>query len=347
MDGLISGDFQSAGVIVTDFALHYQNVTQNAPNSGPFFAHNNEGHIQARPLLVPNRNRSCHSNSPACIGPSAQPVKANCKHEPIKMKLNEKTGHGFDDYPTRNLLSGLIDDWDRTCPETKAGTWWTNLSPDEKRAEWLMCRRAAEMAALGFVLNAAPAVVFIDDFKEAAVIVVQLAPPPSDLTMIVRHAADALECYADCACWHRDRAVARGLQPSLATRAMDGAAKRADELAGFLRGLTLGQEHQFTAGDWSSWLEADFKKVYRSRRTVIKAAERDFLASGRDLNGPELQQLREIEALDAMCASLDAAMFIADAMMRTLSGQYDPTKARVIAAEEMSCLYANLREWRL
>lgn len=170
-------------------------------------------------------------------------------------------------------------------------------------------------------------------------------PLPSDLAVIVRHAEDALDCYADAARWHRDRGVGRGLEASLATRAMDGAAKRADDLASLLSHLTRAPEHKFTADDWL-WFEASFAKVHRSRRTVIKAAERDFMASGRDLGGPELQHLREIEETDAMYAALSAVMCIADAIKFTLSGQYNPTRARVIAAEEMSCLHANLREWR-
>lgn len=168
-------------------------------------------------------------------------------------------------------------------------------------------------------------------------------PLPSDLTAIIGHAADALLCYADTARWHRARAVSRGLEALRGTRAMDGAAERADDLATYLRSLAPS-DYEFTDADWASWLEADFEKVDRSRRTVRQAAKNDFYMAGRDLEGPEYQQLSEIEHAEAMYAALSAVMSIADAIRFVLSGEYDPTKARVIAAEEMARLYANLRK---
>jgi hypothetical protein len=61
---------------------------------------------------------------------------------------------------------------------------------------------------------------------------------------------------------------------------------------------------------------------------------------------PELQQLREIENAEAMYRALSTALFIADCIRFTLDGQYDPTKARVMSAEALVCLYRNLYEWR-
>lgn len=165
----------------------------------------------------------------------------------------------------------------------------------------------------------------------------------SDLTAIVGHAVNALTIYADTAREQHTRGVARGLDGFRGLRALSGTANRADELAGDLMSLVAG-DYEFTAGDWA-WLELAFDKVWRSRRTVIHAAERDFFTRGEDdRENPEFDQLSEMENRGGMYDAHSAVASIADVIRFTLSSQYDPTRARVIAAEEMASLYNTIRE---
>jgi hypothetical protein len=165
----------------------------------------------------------------------------------------------------------------------------------------------------------------------------------SDLTTVIGHAANALTVYADTAREQRARGVARGLSGFRGVRALCGAANRADELAGDLTGLVAG-DYEFTAGDWT-WLELAFDKVWRSRRTVISAAERDISSfDDDDRDSPEFDQLAEMENRGGMYNAHSAVASIADAIRFTLSGRYDPTRARVIVAEEMASLHNTMRE---
>lgn len=170
-------------------------------------------------------------------------------------------------------------------------------------------------------------------------------PPPPDLPIIVRHAADALSCFADTAREQHTRGAARGLSGSRGMKALAGAANRADDLASDL--TALAGRHEFTAID-RPWIDAAFRKVCRSRRVVLRAAERDFFTRGADdLSSPEFDQLHEMEHRAGNYDAYSAVMTIADAIRFTLSGDYAPTRARVRASEELASLYGIMRECRL
>ena len=172
--------------------------------------------------------------------------------------------------------------------------------------------------------------------------------PPSDLSQIVRHAAGALRGYADAFNWHHARAIQRGMDRCRGTRAAAAAASRAESLAGYFL-IGLAAKREFAPADWS-WLEWEFERAHRALRTVFNAAERDFwrvepvAGGGRNLDCSELDQIHELENVGIVASARFAVDAIADRIQYTLSGDYDPTKARATAAEVLADLEFELRE---
>lgn len=166
--------------------------------------------------------------------------------------------------------------------------------------------------------------------------------PSSEIPFIIRHATVALSCYADTAMEQHSRGIERGLLGARGMKALSGAASRANELSLDLAGL-ISAGHTFTPDD-NVWIEAACDKVWKSRSVILRTAESDFERSGYDLASPEYDQLSELECRNGMYEAVDTFASIADALRFTLSGRYDPTKARVIAAEAIAYLQTTLRE---
>jgi hypothetical protein len=159
----------------------------------------------------------------------------------------------------------------------------------------------------------------------------------TDLMAIMGHASDALQAATDAARWHHAQGTKRGLT-GRGMRALAGAATRADELGTELLALA-GSGYKFGASD-CTWLATAFRKVQRSRATVRLAAEGDFHSlpgKPRDnINTPEHDQLCEIDNRDGHYEALSAVARIGDAIQAMLSGVIEPTRARIIAAEELA-----------
>jgi len=170
---------------------------------------------------------------------------------------------------------------------------------------------------------------------------------PSDMGEIMRLAADALGCYAELAEWHRDRAVARGLQRGVSAILLKGAMHRAARLAGSLEAM-LATNQDITPRDWRRWTKREFYQLYRSRHRILNAAEREFWASGTDRSAPEFDQLHELEHVRGMYDAIQSIAFIRDAIDFTLNGQPPLSFATtdrwlVQVATDVASLFATLR----
>jgi hypothetical protein len=175
-------------------------------------------------------------------------------------------------------------------------------------------------------------------------------PKPSDIAEIMRLASDALSACSDYAWFHRERAVARGLILGDGCRLLKSAARRAERLADSLQ-IMLATGQDLTPKDWRKWAHRDFAKVYRSRRRVLNAAERDFWKSGTDRDAPEFHQLAEIEHMRGMFDAVHSIAFISDAIRFTLKNElpqgYGSTERWLTqVTTEVAGLFLTLRQLR-
>jgi hypothetical protein len=171
--------------------------------------------------------------------------------------------------------------------------------------------------------------------------------PTDDVKEMMRHAAEALNAYADCARFHRERAIARGLILGDGARLLKSAARRAECLSDSLQTM-LATGQAMTPKDWRGWASRDFLKVYRSRRRSIIAAEREFWKSGTDRATPEFNQLHEVEHMRGMSDAVSSILFIRDAITFSLEGVpplgcATTDRWLVQVATEVAGLYATLR----
>ena len=164
----------------------------------------------------------------------------------------------------------------------------------------------------------------------------KIETPPSDMKVILDHAAAALDCVGMVCRKQAERGTLRGLGRTRGVRALLAAAARVEGLSWYLSDLAR-EDHEITLEEHAPILAYEFAKIRRARKTIRQAADLDWLRTDyKNRDCPTFHQLAEVDQVDVNRAAFFSVAVMADAIRFALLGAYDMQDARIRAAEELA-----------
>ena len=172
----------------------------------------------------------------------------------------------------------------------------------------------------------------------------KIETPPSDMKVILDHAAAALDCVGMVCRKQAERGTLRGLGRTRGVRALLAAAARVEGLSWYLSDLAR-EDHEITLEEHAPILAYEFAKIRRARKTIRQAADLDWLRTDyKNRDCPTFHQLAEVDQVDVNRAAFFAVAVTADAIRFALLGAYTGKDARIRAAEELAGLRGMMLE---